>query len=73
MGKRTRDIHARTSSIVFTGLIINYPLSIGILYVLLDIVGVKDSFWIATYSTMFMTVFAYIRVYIVNRYFSRKD
>jgi len=72
MGKRSREIHARTASVVFSGLIINYPLQIGVLYILLDIWGVRDSFWIATYSTMFMTVFAYIRVYIVNRYFSRR-
>jgi hypothetical protein len=72
MGSRSREIHARTASVVFSGLIINYPLQIGVLYILLDIWGVRDSFWIATYSTMFMTVFAYIRVYIVNRYFSRR-
>lgn len=73
MGRKVREIHARTASVVFSGLIINYPLSIGVLYVLLDVMGVSDSFWIATYSTMFMTVFAYIRVYIVNRFFANKD
>ena len=73
MGRKAREIHARTASVVFSGLIINYPLSIGVLYVLLDVMGVSDSFWIATYSTMFMTVFAYIRVYIVNRFFANKD
>jgi len=73
MGRKVREIHARTASVVFSGLIINYPLSIGILYLLLDVMGVSDSFWIATYSTMFMTVFAYIRVYIVNRFFANKD
>lgn len=73
VSQRSREIHQRTLGVVFSGLIINYPLQIGVLYVLLDIFGVKDSFWIATYSTIFMTVFAYIRVYIVNRYFSRKD
>ena len=73
MSRKVREIHQRTASVVFSGLIINYPLQIGVLYVLLDIWGVRDSFWIATYSTMFMTVFAYIRVYIVNRYFSNKS
>lgn len=73
MGRKAREIHARTASVVFSGLIINYPLQIGVLYVLLDIMGVSDSFWIATYSTLFMTVFAYIRVYIVNRFFANKD
>jgi len=73
MGRKVREIHARTASVVFSGLIINYPLSIGILYLLLDVMGVSDSFWIATYSTMFMTVFAYICVYIVNRFFANKD
>ena len=58
MGRKAREIHARTASVVFSGLIINYPLSIGVLYVLLDVMGVSDSFWIATYSTLFMTVFA---------------
>jgi len=73
MSQRSRKVHQQTAGVVFSGLIINYPLSILVLYILIDQLGIQDSFKIATFSTIFMTVFAYIRVYIVTRWFSRKD
>ena len=72
MNKRVRQRHKETASIVGTGLLVNYPLQILVIYLLLDILNVTQSFWVATYSTMIMTVFAYIRVYIVRRYFDKQ-
>ena len=51
---------------------VNYPLQILVIYLLLDILHITESFWVATYSTMIMTVFAYARVYVVRRYFDKK-
>lgn len=72
MNKQVRQRHKETASIVGTGLLINYPLQIFVIYVLLDLLNVNNSFWLATYSTLIMTVFAYIRVYIVRRYFDKR-
>jgi len=72
LNKQVRQRHKETASIVGTGLLVNYPLQIFVIYLLLDILHVTQSFWVATYSTMIMTVFAYIRVYIVRRYFDKK-
>lgn len=72
VSQEVREIHARTASVVFSGLVINYPLQILVLYILIDRFSVLDSFWIATYSTLIMTVFAYTRVYIVNRFFTKR-
>ena len=72
MNKRVRQRHKETASIVGTGLLVNYPLQILVIYLLLDILHVTQSFWVATYSTLIMTVFAYIRVYIVRRHFDKK-
>ena len=73
MPKSVRQRHKETSAVVFSGLLINYPLSIMVLYLLLDVMGMDDPFWIATYSTAIMTVFAYIRVYIVRRFYDKKS
>ena len=73
MSEKSRRLHREVSAIVFSGLIINYPLQLGILYLLLEIWGFSDPFYIATLSTIFMTFFAYTRVYIVRRWFSGKE
>jgi hypothetical protein len=72
MNKRVRQRHKETASIVGTGLLVNYPLQILVIYLLLDILHITESFWVATYSTMIMTVFAYVRVYVVRRYFDKQ-
>lgn len=72
MNKKVRQRHKETASIVGTGLLVNYPLQILVIYLLLDILHITQSFWVATYSTLIMTVFAYIRVYIVRRHFDKK-
>lgn len=72
VSQEVREIHARTASVVLSGLVINYPLQILVLYILIDLFSVLEPFWIATYSTLIMTVFAYTRVYIVNRFFTKR-
>jgi len=72
MNRIVRNRHKETATTVFSGTIINYPLQIAVLWLLLDVFNIEDAFWLATYSTMIMTVFAYIRVFIVRRYFDKQ-
>jgi len=72
MNQKIRNRHKETATTVFSGTIINYPLQIFVIWLLLDLLNVTDAFWLATYSTMIMTVFAYIRVYLVRTYFDKK-
>ena len=44
----SKEIHKETATTVFTGLIINYPLQVLLLYIMLDILKWEDSFTIAT-------------------------
>ena len=68
----SKEIHKETATNVFTGLIINYPLQVLLLYIMLDILNWEDSFTIATTGVAFMTVVAYTRVYIIRKYFKEK-
>ena len=72
MSVKARNRHKETATTVFSGTIVNYPLHILVLWLLLDVWQIEDAFWLATYSTMIMTVFAYIRVYLVRAYFDKQ-
>jgi hypothetical protein len=69
MHPKTKEIHKETFATVFTGLIINYPLNIIGLFVCIDLLGMESYFWIGTMITVFMTVCAYTRVYIIRKHF----
>ncbi len=71
MSKKVISRHKETATTVFSGTLINYPLQIFVIWLLLDILNIQESFWIATYSTIIMTFFAYIRVYLVRSYFDK--
>jgi len=70
--KNIRQRHKETATVVGSGLVINYPLQIVFLYWLIDVLKIVDPFWVATYSTMFMTVAAYVRVFIVRSIYDKK-
>lgn len=58
---------------VLTGALVNYPLSMFFLWLFMDKLNMQDVFWIATYSTLCMTVIAFIRVYWIRSWYeSRK-
>lgn len=69
MSPKTRKIHQETFTTVFTGLLINYPLNLLGLYICIDLLGWSDPFWIGTTITLWMTVVAYTRVYLIRRHF----
>lgn len=73
MSEKSRKLHQRTAGTVFSGLVVNYPLQLFILWVLIDIYGVSSAFLLGTYTTLLMTLFAYTRVYLVLRFFDSKE
>ena len=69
MGKQVRQRHKETAMTVGTGLLINYPLNLLGLYVLMDGLGWTDPFYIGTTITVWMTVVAYTRVFLIRSYY----
>jgi len=73
MSEKSRKLHQRTAGTVFSGLIVNYPLQLFILWVLIDVYEISSAFLLGTYTTLLMTLFAYTRVYLVLRFFDSKE
>ena len=71
MSPRSRQRHKETFTTVGTGLLINYPLNLVGLYVTITLLGMTDPFWIGTSITAFMTFVAYVRVYMIRKYYDR--
>ena len=59
MSPKSRRIHKETATTVGTGLLVNYPLNLLLLFVLIDLFGMTNTFYIGTLITLFMTIFAY--------------
>ena len=72
MKKETIRIHKEVATQVSTGLAINYPLNLTLLYILIELYGVTNPLVIGTTITLIMTVIAYIRIFTIRTYFSRK-
>ena len=58
---------------VLTGALVNYPLSMFFLWLLMQRLGMQSVFWIATLSTIGMTVVAFIRVYWIRCYYDKRS
>ena len=69
MSAKTRKIHRETATTVGTGLLINYPLNLFLLFICIDLWGMTNTFYIGTLITALMTFVAYTRVYIIRRHF----
>mgnify|MGYP003687315733 FL=1 len=70
MSVKSRKIHKETATTVGTGLLINYPLNLFLLFVFIDILSWENTFHIGTTITALMTVVAYTRVYTIRRWFN---
>jgi TM2 domain-containing membrane protein YozV len=70
MSVKSRKIHKETATTVGTGLLINYPLNLFLLFVFIDILSWENTFYIGTTITALMTVVAYTRVYTIRRWFN---
>ena len=69
MSVKSRKIHKEVATTVGTGLMINYPLNLSLLYLFIDVLEWSDTFLIGTTITAVMTIVAYTRVYTIRRYF----
>jgi len=73
LNTREKSVARETSWIVFSGTVINFPLQLACLYLIIDVWGIISAFWIGVYTTLMMTVFAWLRVYAVRDYHDRKE
>lgn len=70
--KRNNNTVKESLVIVLTGTLINYPLSLFLLWVFLDLLEINSVFWIGTFSTLVMTFVAFIRVYYIRGYYDSR-
>lgn len=64
--KINKAVFKETSEIVISGLVVNYPLSIVIIWLIVEVMDITNALAIASISTAIMTVFAYLRVYTIR-------
>ena len=72
MSKKSRQLHKETAVTIATGLMINYPLNLTLLFIFLEVLEWNSTFAIGTTITAIMTCVAYTRVYTIRRYFHGK-
>jgi hypothetical protein len=71
LSTRTKRIHKETGTQVATGLLINYPLNLSLLYIFIDKFGITDPLTLGTLVTCVMTVVAYTRIFLIRSYFDK--
>ena len=69
MSQKSRQRHKETATVIGTGLLINYPLNIFLLFVFIDLFNISDPFTLGTLITGVFTVVSYARVYLVRKYY----
>ena len=72
MKKETIRIHKETATQIATGLAVNYPLNLFLLYVYIERLGITDPVILGTLVTLVMTIVAYTRIFLLRSYFSKK-
>lgn len=72
MSKESRKLHREVATTVGTGLLINYPLNLTLLYLFMQVLEWKSPLHIGTSITALMTLVAYTRVYTIRRWFSKR-
>ena len=70
--KETKRIHKETATQIATGLAINYPLNLFLLYIYIERFGITDPVILGTMVTLVMTIVAYTRIFLLRSYFSKK-
>jgi len=71
ISERTKRIHRETGTQVGTGLLVNYPLNLSLLYIFIEKVGINDPLLLGTMVTCVMTVVAYTRIFLIRSYFDK--
>jgi len=72
MNDKTKLAIRETSVTVFTGLIVSWPLNLGLLYISLEALFLS-LFWTSVFTTAGMTLAALVRVFIIRMYYSKDD
>ncbi len=72
MNKATKQIHKETSTQIATGLVINYPLNLFLLWLYIEKFEITDPVTLGTMVTLVMTFVAYTRIFLLRTYFSKK-
>lgn len=72
MKLETKRLHKETLTQVATGIIINYPLNLLMLYTFIELWQILDPVRISIMTTIGFTLIAYIRIFLLRSYFSKK-
>ena len=72
MNKKKTEAIKETLVTVFTGLVINWPISLGFLYLCIDILELS-TLSTSIVVTIGMTVVALLRVYTIRMHYSKND
>ena len=72
MEKRTKLAIRETCVTVFTGLIISWPLNLGLLFIALETFNLSV-LWTSVFTTTGMTLAALVRVFYIRMYYSKDE
>ena len=70
--KKTKEAIKETFVTVFTGLIINWPISLGFLYLCIDVMELS-TLWTSIVVTIAMTLVALLRVFTIRMYYMKGE
>ena len=71
MNKKIKQRHKETTMVVFTGLLINYPVNLFLLWLFISVMDIKEPLTLSILISFFLTIVAYIRVFIVRSYYDK--
>ena len=72
MNQKKAEALKETLVTVFTGLVVNWPISLGFLYLCIDVMELS-TLSTSIVVTMGMTVVALLRVYTIRMHYSKDD
>ena len=73
MNLKVRKRHKETAVTVLTGLLVNYPVNLVLLFIFIDYFGITDPLLLGTIITFLMTFVAYTRIYLIRRHYEKKN
>ena len=71
MNQLVRQRHKETAMVVGTGLLINYPANLFLLWLFISVMEITDPLKLSVLISLFLTVIAYIRVYMVRKHYDK--
>tara|TARA_Y100000385_G_C12832181_1_gene525051 strand:- start:495 stop:710 length:216 start_codon:yes stop_codon:yes gene_type:complete len=71
MNKKNKQRHKETAMVVFSGLLINYPAQLFLLWLFITVMEITNPITLSVLISANLTVVAYIRVYIVRSYYDK--